>query len=70
MKRVKLSAYEFASLPAHVTVESSGKGYSLSAALVNAVRNLTHDQRLKRRRIEYFKMSVTVSTIDGEPDDH
>jgi hypothetical protein len=68
MKTVNVVAHAFDSLPGHVTISVRGRGFNLRAALCDAIREMFKDERLRRKRIDDFKLSVVVLT-DREKDD-
>jgi hypothetical protein len=60
MKVVNIIGHEFDALPGHVTVNGRGSGSTLQSATCDALRELLKDQRLRRKHIGSFKLSVVV----------
>jgi hypothetical protein len=59
-KNVTVLGYQFDCLPAHVTIPARGDGGSVRIATMRAVSNMLDDQRLRRKQISDFKISVVV----------
>jgi ActR/RegA family two-component response regulator len=60
MKTVRLTAYEFDSLPAHIEIVGRGSGRSVRIALRDAVTDVFCHERLRWQHIHSFKMSAVV----------
>ena len=60
MKLVQVVGHKFDCLPGHVTIGGRGSGSSLRTAVCDAIRNMFADQRLNRKHINDFKLSVVV----------
>jgi hypothetical protein len=61
-KSVQVVGYQFDALPGHVRVAVRGTGNTLRIALQRAIGNLFRDPKLRRKRIDSFKLSVVVIT--------
>ena len=58
MKTVHVEGHAFDCLPGHVTVTGRGVGSNVRIALIRAVGSMFSDDRLRRKRVRDFKMSV------------
>lgn len=59
-KTVQVLGHQFDGCPAHLTVAGKGFGYTLRVATQRAIENMFRDPRLKKKRIDSFKLSVVV----------
>jgi hypothetical protein len=60
MKTVHVVAYQFDSLPGHITVSARGTGANLRIATQRAMSSIFRDKRLRYKQIGTFKISVVV----------
>jgi hypothetical protein len=60
MKTVNVVAHSFDCLPGHVTVAAKAKGGNVRVATARAVGLVFLDERLRRKQISDFKLSVVV----------
>ena len=60
VKTVHLVGHSFDCLPGHVTIAVTGSGSTLQSATCDAVRSLFADEKLNRKRIASFKISLVV----------
>lgn len=60
MKTVQVIGHSFDCLPAHVQVVGRGTGSNLRIAVCDALRTMFADERLHRKHINDFKVSVVV----------
>jgi hypothetical protein len=60
MKTVHVVAYQFDSLPGHITVSARGTGADLRIATQRAMSSIFRDKRLRYKQIGTFKISVVV----------
>jgi hypothetical protein len=61
-KNVTVLGYQFDCLPAHITIPARGHGSSSSVRIATqrAISKMLTDQRLRRKQIGDFKISVVV----------
>jgi hypothetical protein len=60
MKTVHVVAYQFDSLPGHITVRARGTGANLRVATQRATNSIFRDKRLRYKQIGTFKISVVA----------
>lgn len=60
MKTVHVTGHSFDCMPAHVTVAGKGSGANVRVATQRAVGEMLCDQRLYKKHINDFKISVVV----------
>jgi hypothetical protein len=65
-KTVAVIGHAFDCLPGHVTISARGKGATVRVATMRGVSNMLDDQRLRRKQIGDFKISVVV-IADNSP---
>jgi hypothetical protein len=60
MKTVHVVAYQFDSLPGHITVSARGTGANLRVATQRAISSIFRDKRLRYKQIGTFTISVVA----------
>ena len=61
MKHVEVVGFQFDSLPGHVTLSGRGEGTTLRIAVMRAVADMLHSDRVKHKRVSSFKIGVAVT---------
>ena len=59
-KTVQVLGHAFDCLPGHVTIAGRGEGHNVRVATTRAIDNMFDDQRLYRKQVGEFRLSVVV----------